>query len=128
MTCFAHRLNKIAQTQVKNGNQNLRCSFLCFHTKPPGQQRQTASTEMPTVGCKTYVKNLFQFLCKAAVYRQGETHTATLLPPVLFGDTTWQKRWQYWAKPLRVALACAKIQRALLPDQSFLEYVIAAIF
>lgn len=98
-THFSHRLKKVAQTQVKNGNQNLRCSFLHFYTKSPGQQRQTASTEMPTAGCKIYAKNLFQFLCKAAVYRQGTTRTAMLLPPGLFGDPTWKKRWQHWAKP-----------------------------
>lgn len=81
--------------QIENVNQNLRCSFLCSYTKPPGQQRQKASTEMPTAGCKIYVKNVFQFLCEAAVYRQGETYMATLLPPVLFGDITWQERRQY---------------------------------
>jgi len=120
MTCFSHRLNKVAQTQVKNGNQNLGCSSLPFYTKPPGQQRLTASIEMPTAECKIYVKNLFQFLCKAAAYRQGDKHTAMLLLLMLFGDTTWLKRWQPWAKPLRVALTWAKTQQALLTDQSFL--------
>lgn len=87
MTCCSHRCNSAAQMQIKNGKQNLKCSFQCFYTKPPGQQRQTASTEIPTAGCKTYVNNLFQFLCRAAVYRQGETHVATLLPSGLFGGT-----------------------------------------
>lgn len=95
MSCFSHRPNKVARMQIENVNQNLRCSFLCSYTKPPGQQRQKASTEMPTAGCKIYVKNVFQFLCEAAVYRQGETYMATLLPPVLFGDITWQERRQY---------------------------------
>lgn len=31
--------------------------------------------EMPTAGCKTNAKNLFQVFCKAAVYMQGETYS-----------------------------------------------------
>lgn len=40
--------NKVAQLQIKNGNLNLRCSFLClFYTKPLGQQQKKAPQAWP---------------------------------------------------------------------------------